>query len=172
MFLGNRNIFSLHGMSLTDIFVVKKKINEIIIIKSNPPMNFKKLFFVQANELSKKGNSFQIDLDIEIPKMNLDEDESVALTPVLEEGIYRLELPNVLINGKARYKGYKQMTEYLGEPAMLNTYKIYKVFKAKKFSKRICYYNVKIAYESWMDNAKIKLKGIENIPDSEAYIGM
>jgi len=135
-------------------------------------MNLKKLFFVQANELSKKGNTFLIDLDIDIPRMNLGSNETVALIPILEKGGHHMELPYVLINGKERYKGYKQMVGYLGESVMRTTYKIYKVFKARQFSNRICYYNVQIAYESWMDDAKIEFKGIGNILGGETHINV
>lgn len=131
-----------------------------------------KLFFVQANELSKRGNAFHINLDIDIPKMQLDENDSIVLTPVLTEGEHIHELPHILINGKMRHKGYKQMVRYVGEAVVSSTYKVYKAFKARRFSNRICYYDVNITYENWMSNAKIQLKSMDKIPNEQIYVSM
>ncbi|MDR3058315.1 MAG: DUF3868 domain-containing protein [Dysgonomonas sp.] len=128
------------------------------------------LFIIQTSELAKEEKSFHIDMYIDIPKMRLGNNEALTLIPVLINGDKQKELPYILINGKTRHKGYKQMVHHVGEAMMRSSYKIYKAFKSRRFCNRVCYYNIRIVYEDWMGNAKIQLKGIERIPTGEVYV--
>lgn len=118
---------------------------------------------VQTNETLRKGESLFIDLDINIPKMNLDEHEAIVLTPILKKENHSKELPHVLINGKIRHKGYQQMVKYLGRDVLSSTYNIYRAFRVRRFCDRVCYYNILIDYENWMNGAVIELGDIERI---------
>lgn len=126
-----------------------------------------KLFIIQTSELTKEKDSFHIDMYIDIPKMQLRGDEVVTLIPVLANGNKHKELPYILINGKMRHRGYKQMVNQIGETMMKSSFQIYKAFKSRRFCNRVCYYDVRIAYEDWMSNADIQLKGMST---GEVYV--
>ncbi|MDU1891385.1 MAG: DUF3868 domain-containing protein [Dysgonomonas sp.] len=110
---------------------------------------------INRNILTQKGRKLKIDLQINIPSFSLHENGSVTLTPVLEKGANRYELPHLLINGKERHKGYKQMIKALGKKNIHSAYNIYKALELKQESDLS--YNIQIDYEDWMDNAKIQL---------------
>ncbi|MDU1892712.1 MAG: DUF3868 domain-containing protein [Dysgonomonas sp.] len=132
----------------------------------------KKLFIVQTNKMEKKGDSFYIDLNIDIPKLRLQDSESIMLVPVLTEGDHHKELPLILINGRTRHRGYLHMVWELGDTVMRTSYEIYKAFRSRSFCNSICYYKIKIAYESWMSNAHIDLQGVDDVPSGELYVSM
>jgi len=122
-----------------------------------------KKIIVCTNETLRKGESFFIDLDISIPEMNLNEHEAIVLTPVLTKGNHSQELPHVLINGEMRHKGYRQMVKHLGKDVFSSTYNIYRAFKVRRSRDRVCYYNIRIDYESWMNGAVIEMRNVDRI---------
>lgn len=128
------------------------------------------LFILQTTELSKKGDKFHIDFSVDIPKLELDKNGIIVLTPILKKNEYSRELPNILINGEERHKGYVQMVHHIGEEAVHSTLKIYKAFKARSYCNRVCYYELKIVYEDWMNGAEIWIKGIEEVPNGRLFI--
>ena len=79
----------------------------------------------------------------------------MTVTPLLREGENRQELPSLLVNGKRRHKGYKQIVRSLGKDAIYSTYNIYKAFNGNKSFQ--CNYSVQVHYENWMDITQIKL---------------
>ena len=111
----------------------------------------------QKNKFEKKGDFLYIDMSISIPFIPIKENEFITLTPILTKGEHQRELPHLLINGKQRHKGYKQMVRSLNEKTICSIYNIYKAFKIKRYINQTCTYNIQVDYENWMEHAKIRL---------------
>lgn len=110
---------------------------------------------VKAGFEHKDGELF-IHADIYIDAEMISKDEHLEVTPVLYCGQQRLELPQVLVNGRHRHRAYKQMCRMLGQRSLEKAYHIYRELCAGKDLH--CPYLLRLPYQGWMDTAGLELQ--------------
>lgn len=113
---------------------------------------------INPRELSQKGDSLIINVDIDFSGLAMDEDRSLSLIPVLVSSEAELELPYVLINGRKRNKVYQRELALNRKKREADSKVVYAVVKSEKeSSKKITYY-LSLPFEEWMENARLDLK--------------
>lgn len=107
---------------------------------------------IEKNEVRKYGDSIYIDYNIVIKRIDLESDRYLTLTPVIATQGQIKELKSVVINGNGRHKQYKRSISLNYPDAN------YRVLSAKECEPTaVIPYTVTIAYQNWMQDAKIEL---------------
>ena len=109
-------------------------------------------------EVSQKGDSLCISMNIDVNGLNLDSHRSLDLIPVVNSnGGQSVELPAVKICGRNRFKVYKRNLALLGKYSGLLESENYVVVRSGKQKTPITY-QYAIPFEKWMKDARLDLK--------------
>lgn len=130
----------------------------VFVLPADAQNIYKGQITVNPHELSQKGDSLIIHVDIDFTGLVMDEDRSLSLIPLLVSVEAEQELPSILINGRNRHKVYQRMMALDRKKEEADTELIYAVVKAEKDANtRITYY-LSLPFEKWMENARLDLK--------------
>lgn len=115
---------------------------------------------VEVNGLSQAGDSLYVDMHLTVLGKNVASDESADYIPVLVAGRDTLALPAVSLRGKNNYKAYQRKLALMSprerEAARYDA--PFRVLQDDKRGMRSLDYRVAVAYQPWMDVARIDLK--------------
>ena len=114
------------------------------------------LIVIQQNQLENVNNQLYVNLNVNISKFQIMDNESLELILILADGDHQKELPCILVNGK-NIEDYKKMVGRLVEKSMLIAYNIYRELKVRRRSNHIFSYSVQVRYEDWMEKNEIKI---------------
>lgn len=107
-------------------------------------------------ELSQRGDSLYIGMNVDIANLKINSQRSLDLIPVLktQEGQEK-ELPGIKICGRNRYKAYKREIALWGEKYMpeMETHTVVRSGRITPVN-----YTYTIPFEQWMKNARLDLK--------------
>lgn len=109
---------------------------------------------VNPRELSQKGDSLYINIDVDFIGLAIEDDRSLSLVPLLINKEKEVELPQILINGRDRHKIYERQISL----KKVDSDHIYSVIKADKKQERQLNYNLALPFEDWMVEARLDLK--------------
>lgn len=104
--------------------------------------------------LKQQNNQLYVEMDLFIDCNNVGDDASHLITPVLGDQHRRMELPQVLVAGKRRYRALRWAVWGLGQ-RMLRPYRIRKIFNAFDRSLIHYRYRIRLSYEPWMKGAGV-----------------
>lgn len=110
---------------------------------------------VNPRELSQKGDSLVVNIDIDLTGLVMEDDRALSLIPLLVSPDTRLELPNLLINGRRRHKVYDRELAFSKKHDNKETYA---VIKAEKKANKTINYRLALPFEGWMEKARLDLK--------------
>lgn len=116
---------------------------------------YKEQINVNSSQLQQKGDSLYVSMQIDIEKLDIDNQRSLTLTPLLSGNGNQRTLPPVLINGSTRHKVYERSINLKKDQA--EQLDFYKVVKENSLNNTI-QYNTVIPYESWMETSQLQVK--------------
>ncbi|SHF93855.1 DUF3868 domain-containing protein [Dysgonomonas macrotermitis] len=116
---------------------------------------YKEQINVNSSQLQQKGDSLYVSMQIDIEKLDIDNQRSLTLTPLLSSNGNQRTLPPVLINGSTRHKVYERSINLKKDQA--EQLDFYKVVKENSLNNTI-QYNTVIPYESWMETSQLQVK--------------
>ena len=102
-------------------------------------------------KIERNGNYMAVDMLLNLKKLKVDGNRAVLLTPRLVNDTDSIDLPSIGIYGRRRYYTYIRNGE-----SMLSG-KDEQTYKASEKPEQIAYNNV-LAYEEWMNGAKLALE--------------
>lgn len=113
---------------------------------------------VNPRELSQKGDSLIVNVDVGFTGLAMDDDRSLSLVPVLISPEKSLELPYILINGRKRHKVYERRIALDKQERATHAETVFAVVKADHDVKRTLNYRLSLPFEDWMEKARLDLK--------------
>lgn len=111
---------------------------------------------VNPRELSQKGESLEINIDVDFSGLVMDRDHSLMLKPILVSAEKETELPYILINGSKRHKVYNRKMAL--NKKLRDQSGVFKVVKAEPNTDMRLNYSLSIPFEDWMEYARLDLK--------------
>jgi|GEM_PF-2115728 len=105
---------------------------------------------IQKNSVKRIGDQIRIDILIDIYHENLADNGIIEITPVMNHKNKKTELPKLIIQGKKRYRSFRQVLRSLKKRDVLSVYNIYKALKVKPSGIHCVSYEHSIPYENWM----------------------
>lgn len=110
---------------------------------------------INSGQLQQRGDLLYLDMQVDMTKLKVGNQQSVTFTPVLKDMNNRLELPEIIVNGSARHKEYNRAMA-LNKNAVGNV--PYNVLKSGKDNRNIFNYSQTVPFEPWMAGASLYLK--------------
>lgn len=104
--------------------------------------------FIQNQRMVRNGELVTVDMDIVLSDIKVDRNQALILTPVIVNGANELELPAIGIYGRNRYYHYIRAGKGMisGDREM--------AYRSKEAPASVDY-NINVAYEPWMEGAKL-----------------
>lgn len=114
----------------------------------------------EVKNLSVKRNSSQVEvkMDVDVSELNVGADETLILTPVIEKGSNRVELPAIEIMGRRAWLYWLRGGEQTVTDSPLYADREAKRAERKAGKKQSIPYSTTLAYESWMKSANVVIK--------------
>lgn len=101
--------------------------------------------------MSRDGRYLTVDMDVDLTALDVDANRAVLLTPRLVNGTDSLDMPSIGVYGRRRYYYY---VRNFGGPISGTSEKAYRTSDKPG----VVDYENMVAYEKWMDGAKLKLR--------------
>lgn len=128
----------------------------VFVFQAEAQKIYKGQITVDPRELSQKGDSLIINMDVDFSGLVMEDDRSLSLIPILVAQDKEIELPYILVNGRTRQKFYER--EIFLNKNKKTIEPVYSVVVAKKNSKEKLSYYLSVPFEKWMKDARLDLK--------------
>jgi hypothetical protein len=120
---------------------------------------------VSGQHFSQKDGQLQVEMDINYEGLDVDSNESLTLTPYIQMGDHRLDLPSVLINGAQEQKAYSR-SEVLGKKSSSSDGKKSPgmpviVMRHDRMKIRDFNYKVAVPFQDWMNSGSLYVESEE-----------
>lgn len=113
---------------------------------------------IQNNQASRQAGNLTVKMDVDVSALIIRTQDMLVLTPVLHsiDGITKLDLPPVVVNGKTRHKALSRMMNVGNKNPFSN--KPMTIVSRDKGERQVIPYSVTIPLEDWMRRATLSLK--------------
>lgn len=130
----------------------------VFVIPADAQKIYKGQITVNPRELSQKGDSLIINVDIDFTGLVMEDDRSLSLIPMLISSEVQRELPSILINGRNRHKVYQRAIALNRKKREADAEHLYAVVKAENDANKRIAYHLSLPFEEWMEGARLDLK--------------
>lgn len=121
-------------------------------------INYLNQVAVNNQSAQKKSGNLILHMDFDISKLDISRQHMVVLTPVLNsvDGMTKMELPAVVINGKTRHKALSRAINVGG--ARVFTKQPKTIMARENGTRQVVPYDITLPLEDWMKRAQLTLK--------------
>ncbi len=109
---------------------------------------------VTQKQFAHMGDSVYVDLQIGLNKAEVRKNAFVLITPAIQKGGTTMELPAVIIDGKARHRAYRRLVALKRAPAGVSQ----EINAGNKKGPQTFAYSAAVPYEPWMKDADFSVR--------------
>ncbi|MGV8090939.1 MAG: DUF3868 domain-containing protein [Mangrovibacterium sp.] len=113
---------------------------------------------IKVVELAQRGKDLAVNLSIRVDSVAVESRKSLDIIPVLTDGTYSKDLPEISIKGKRKYKEYRRQSALMRDKQSAHYAAPYAVKKGYGRKEGTLDYRYTMPFEEWMSNAYLNVQ--------------